>query len=83
MHVLSPARDTLSRGCRYGAVPVVRRTGGLADTVHDVDGADEAVANGFSFDGADESSEDSALDRALHYYRDRPEWWAKVRPWWG
>ena len=60
-------------------MPVVRRTGGLADTVKDVDAADAGdMPNGFTFDGVDEASEDSALDRALQYYRDRPEWWAKV-----
>ena len=30
---------------------------------------DQENANGFVFDGVDESSMDSALDRALKYYR--------------
>ncbi len=63
---------------RYGAVPVVRRTGGLADTVKDVDAADAGeTPNGFTFDGVDEASEDGALDRALAYFR-RKDWWAEV-----
>ncbi len=50
-------------------MPVVRATGGLADTVFDVD-ADEPPPegqhpNGFTFTGADEASEDGALDRAF------------------
>lgn len=53
---------------RYGALPVVRRTGGLADTVTDLD-ADREQGNGFVFDGVDEGSLNSALDRALHLYR--------------
>ncbi len=48
---------------------MVRATGGLADTVFDVD-ADEPPPegqhpNGFTFTGADEASEDGALDRAF------------------
>ena len=58
---------------------MVRRTGGLADTVKDVDAADAGdTANGFTFDGVDEASEDGALDRALAYFQ-RKDWWAEVR----
>lgn len=48
---------------------MVRATGGLADTVFDVDSdaplPEGQHPNGFTFAGADEASEDSALDRAL------------------
>jgi glycogen synthase len=50
-------------------VPVVRRTGGLNDTVFDVDhDAERAAAagfptNGFSFDGIDAAGIDYALNR--------------------
>jgi starch synthase len=59
---------------RYGALPVVRRTGGLADTVFDAD-ADAERGNGFVFDGADEGACNGALDRAFAMYKDeRPRW---------
>jgi starch synthase len=62
---------------RYGTVPVVRRTGGLADTVFDYD-HDHAKAewegmtpNGFQFDGTEAHDIDYALNRAIDlFYND-------------
>ncbi len=56
---------------RYGTVPVVRHTGGLADTVLD-DDAHHGQGTGFSFDAPYADPLADALTRALHCYRDRP-----------
>ncbi|HVJ54792.1 MAG TPA: glycogen synthase GlgA [Aliidongia sp.] len=65
---------------RYGAVPVVRRTGGLGDTV--ADATPEAIAagtaTGFLFDAATASDLAGALDRASAAYRD-PVLWRKLQ----
>ena len=75
--MFEPCGLTQMIGLRYGCLPLVRKTGGLADTVVDVDdaGAPEAAKNGFVFEGSDEASLDSALDRALKYFKERPEFW--------
>lgn len=61
---------------RYGTVPVVRRTGGLADTVVDADLAHlrERSATGFVFDGETPDALYAALQRALSLYAARPTW---------
>jgi len=57
----------------YGAVPVVRRTGGLADTVPDDDEHPGAGA-GFQFEAADGDALAATLRRAVHAYRDPARW---------
>ncbi len=58
---------------RYGAIPVVRETGGLADTIRSV-GDDGEGGNGFSF--APYSGQDMlyTIRRALAFYRDTAKW---------
>ena len=58
---------------RYGTVPVVRRTGGLADTVVDAD-ADRDRGNGFTFDAPDPSELLAASARLMAWYGDRARW---------
>ena len=52
---------------RYGSVPVVRRTGGLKDTIQDVH-PKTGVGNGISFDEATPSSFLHAVKRAVQLY---------------
>eukprot|EP00246_Nothoceros_aenigmaticus_P014330 TRINITY_DN5378_c0_g2_i2.p1 TRINITY_DN5378_c0_g2~~TRINITY_DN5378_c0_g2_i2.p1 ORF type:complete len:111 (-),score=17.40 TRINITY_DN5378_c0_g2_i2:138-470(-) len=65
---------------RYGSIPVVRKTGGLNDSVFDVDDESMEVEarNGFTFPAATEEGLNYALDRCLRYYRERGEWWSEL-----
>jgi starch synthase len=60
---------------RYGAVPVARRTGGLADTVTD---AGDPGGTGFLFDEFSSWALGDALDRALSVYA-HPRQWAEIQ----
>lgn len=53
---------------RYGAIPIVRRTGGLADTVRDIDEHRED-GTGLVFDHADAAAVRWACGRALELWR--------------
>ncbi len=74
-----PCGLTQLYGLRYGSVPVVRRVGGLADTV--VDATDEAIredlATGFRFDAATAPALEGALQRAVDLYA-QPERWHRL-----
>ena len=61
---------------RYGTVPVVRHTGGLADTVTDTtaETLEAKTATGFSFDDATATAMLEAVERALEYYRQPAIW---------
>jgi starch synthase len=58
---------------RYGAVPVVRRTGGLADTVIDYNPRTDR-GTGFVFEEYSAPALVESLRRALEVYRDRGKW---------
>jgi starch synthase len=57
---------------RYGTPPVVRATGGLADTV--IDAVDEKHGNGFVFGPATATALLQALQRATSIWHDRSGW---------
>ncbi|MBN8476478.1 glycogen synthase GlgA [Sulfuritalea sp.] len=61
---------------RYGTPPVVRATGGLADTV--VDAADEKHGNGFVFGPATAAALLDAVQRAATAWRD-PALWRRLQ----
>jgi len=58
---------------KYGTIPIVRRTGGLADTIHNYNPR-TGKGNGFSFREYSSSQLLKAIDRALSLYRDRRRW---------
>ena len=62
---------------RYGTLPLVRRTGGLADTV--VHASPERLADGsatgFLFDEPTAEGLWAAVEQAIHLYRQRPDQW--------
>jgi starch synthase len=58
---------------RYGTVPIVRSTGGLADTIREFDPSTGA-GNGFCFSDYDPDQFRDAVDRALRLWPDRSQW---------
>jgi starch synthase len=73
-----PCGLTQMYGLRYGTVPVVRRVGGLADTVVDAAAGADA-ANGFVFDHATPHALLDAVWRAIELWRQPPAWQALMR----
>lgn len=62
---------------RYGTIPVVRATGGLAETIIDYD-ADNIMGNGFSFKEFSVNGLKQALKRAINVYKKKPEVWKEL-----
>lgn len=60
----------------HGTVPLVRATGGLADTVVDADPRSlaDGTATGFVFHDPTPAALKAAIDRALTLWHDRPSW---------
>ena len=75
-----PCGLTQIYGLRYGCVPVVARTGGLADTVIDANDAalSNGVATGIQFSGVTEDVLQAALSRASSLYA-KPQLWSAMQ----
>ncbi len=75
--LFEPCGLTQMIALRYGCVPVVRRTGGLIDTIFDIETSQKPLSerNGFVFDFPDNLGIDWALDRALKLYKDNSTQW--------
>jgi len=58
---------------RYGTVPVVRKTGGLADTVQEYEPS-TGEGTGFVFGGYDPEQFKAAIERALALWPQRTKW---------
>jgi len=76
-----PCGLTQLYGLRYGCVPVVARTGGLADTVIDANDAavSAGVATGIQFAPINADGLRQAIARAIGLYRDPAVWSAMQR----
>lgn len=71
-----PCGLTQLMGLAYGCVPVVARTGGLADTIIDTNLAalQAGVATGIQFEHVDHVSLAAAITRTAAFYRDTANW---------
>jgi starch synthase len=63
---------------RYGTIPIVRATGGLADTVEDFDPA-LGTGTGFVFEAYEAAAMLEAVERAVATYGDAEAWEGLVR----
>ncbi len=59
---------------RYGTIPIVRQTGGLADVVQDFDPSSK-TGNGFDFRPPNCGKMIQAVERALEIYHQHPDHW--------
>ena len=59
---------------RYGTVPIVRATGGLADSIVGFSAARSETANGFAFEQYTPEALLQCVTEAVAVYRDRAVW---------
>ncbi|KAI3456052.1 hypothetical protein Pfo_012715 [Paulownia fortunei] len=78
--IFEPCGLTQMIAMRYGSIPIARKTGGLNDSVFDID--DDAIPvryrNGFTFLTADEQGFNNALERAFYHYKNDGDGWKQL-----
>jgi starch synthase len=65
------------KAMRYGCIPIVRKIGGLHDTVENYN-FEKNKGTGFTFNDFNESSLFEAIIRALEIYKDKNKWGALI-----
>jgi starch synthase len=68
-----PCGLTQMEAMHYGAIPIVRKTGGLADTVDDFNPAKE-IGTGFVFEKYDSTAFFGSIIRAVENYKHKASW---------
>lgn len=78
--LFEPCGLTQMIALKYGSIPIVRKTGGLADTIFDIEYSKRPFeeTNGFVFDYPDTIGVDFALDRAIELWFNNPDKWRKL-----
>nr|WQA41331.1 SS5 [Ipomoea batatas] len=78
--IFEPCGLTQMIAMRYGSIPIARKTGGLNDSVFDVDDKTIPIQfrNGFTFTTADEQGLSNAMERAFNHYKNNSEGWKEL-----
>lgn len=78
--IFEPCGLTQLIAMRYGSVPIARKTGGLNDSVFDVD--DDTIPlqfrNGYAFLTPNEQGVNGALQRAINHYKNNRDSWQQL-----
>jgi len=77
--LFEPCGLTQMIALKYGTIPIVRKTGGLADTIVDVDSGEPfEKTNGYVFENPDNAGIESALSRAFECWFGNHDRWHKL-----
>lgn len=74
--LFEPCGLTQMIAMHYGTIPIARMTGGLVDTVFDIDTSNKPLKerNGFTFEFPDPQGVNWALERAILCYKNHKKW---------